>query len=82
MDLLEIFYFQIKWHLEIQKIIKSLAESNIGVLITDHNVRETLGVCNKAYIINNGEVVADGIPSKIIKDKLVREVYLGDDFKI
>ncbi len=68
--------------LEIQKIIKSLAESNIGVLITDHNVRETLGVCNKAYIINNGEVVADGIPSKIIKNKLVREVYLGDDFKI
>jgi len=68
--------------LEIQKIIKSLAESNIGVLITDHNVRETLGVCNKAYIINNGEVVAHGIPSKIIKDKLVREVYLGDDFKI
>ena len=68
--------------LEIQKIIKSLAESNIGVLITDHNVRETLGVCNKAYIINNGEVVANGIPSKIIKDKLVREVYLGDDFKI
>ena len=68
--------------LEIQKIIKSLAASDIGVLITDHNVRETLGVCNKAYIINNGEVVADGIPSKIIKNKLVREVYLGDNFKI
>jgi len=68
--------------IEIQKIIKSLASSNIGILITDHNVRETLGVCNRAYIINNGEVVADGIPSKIIKNKLVREVYLGKNFKI
>ena len=68
--------------IEIQKIIKSLASSNIGILITDHNVRETLGVCNRAYIINNGEVVADGIPSKIIKNKLVREVYLGKTFKI
>ena len=68
--------------IEIQKIIKSLASSNIGILITDHNVRETLGVCNRAYIINNGEVVADGIPSNIIKNKLVREVYLGKTFKI
>ena len=68
--------------IEIQKIIKSLASSNIGILITDHNVRETLGVCNRAYIINNGEVVADGIPSKIIKNKLVREGYLGKNFKI
>ena len=68
--------------IEIQKIIKSLASSNIGILITDHNVRETLGVCNRAYIINNGEVVADGRPSEIIKNKLVREVYLGKNFKI
>ena len=68
--------------IEIQKLIKSLASSNIGILITDHNVRETLGVCNRAYIINNGEVVADGIPSNIIKNKLVREVYLGKTFKI
>ena len=63
-------------------MIQNLCQRGMGILITDHNVRETLGVCNKAYIINNGEVVADGIPSKIIKDKLVREVYLGDDFKI
>ena len=68
--------------IEIQKIIKLLAASKIGILITDHNVRETLGVCNKAYILNNGEVIADGTPSKIIKNKLVREVYLGKSFKI
>ena len=68
--------------LEIQKIIKSLVASKIGILITDHNVRETLGVCNKAYIINDGEVVSDGAPSKIVKDKLVKKVYLGEDFKI
>ena len=68
--------------LEIQKIIKSLVASKIGILITDHNVRETLGVCNKAYIINNGEVVADGPPSSIIKNKLAKKVYLGENFKI
>ena len=68
--------------IEIQKIIKDLTKSNIGVLITDHNVRETLKVCNEAYIISDGRVIAHGKPSKIIKDKTVQDVYLGDNFKL
>jgi lipopolysaccharide export system ATP-binding protein len=68
--------------IEIQKIIEDLAKSNIGVLITDHNVRETLKVCNEAYIISDGKVIAHGKPSKIIKDKIVQDVYLGDNFKL
>jgi lipopolysaccharide export system ATP-binding protein len=68
--------------IEIQKIIKDLVKSNIGVLITDHNVRETLKVCNEAYIISDGKVIAHGEPSKIIKDKMVQNVYLGDNFKL
>ena len=68
--------------IEIQKIIKELVKSNIGVLITDHNVRETLKVCDQAYIISEGRVIAHGKPSKIIKDKIVQDVYLGDNFKL
>ena len=68
--------------IEIQKIIKDLIKSNIGVLITDHNVRETLKICNQAYIISDGKVIANGEPSKIIKDKIVQDVYLGDNFKL
>jgi lipopolysaccharide export system ATP-binding protein len=68
--------------IEIQKIIKDLTKSNIGVLITDHNVRETLKVCNEAYIISDGKVIAHGEPLKIIKDKIVQDVYLGDNFKL
>tara|TARA_B110000444_G_scaffold158726_1_gene148398 strand:+ start:338 stop:1063 length:726 start_codon:yes stop_codon:yes gene_type:complete len=68
--------------IEIQKIIKELVKSNIGVLITDHNVRETLKVCDQAYIISDGKVIAHGKPSKIIKDKIVQDVYLGDNFKL
>jgi len=68
--------------IEIQKIIKDLVKSNIGVLITDHNVRETLKVCNQAYIINSGKVIAHGKPLDIIKDKIVQDVYLGDNFKL
>jgi len=68
--------------IEIQKIIKDLTKSNIGVLITDHNVRETLKVCNEAYIISDGKVIAHGEPLKIIKDKVVQDVYLGDNFKL
>ena len=68
--------------IEIQKIIKELIESDIGVLITDHNVRETLKVCNEAYIISDGKVIAYGEPSKIVKDKVVQSVYLGDGFKL
>ena len=68
--------------IEIQKIIKDLVKSNIGVLITDHNVRETLKVCDQAYIISDGQVIAHGKPSKIVKDKIVQDVYLGDNFKL
>jgi len=68
--------------IEIQKIIKELIKSDIGVLITDHNVRETLKVCNEAYIISDGKVIAYGKPSKIVKDKIVQDVYLGDSFKL
>lgn len=68
--------------IEIQKIIKELINANIGVLITDHNVRETLKVCDEAYIISDGKVIAYGQPSKIIKDKIVQNVYLGDSFKL
>ena len=68
--------------IEIQKIIKELIKSDIGVLITDHNVRETLKVCDEAYIISDGKVIAYGKPSKIVKDKIVQDVYLGDSFKL
>lgn len=68
--------------LEIQKIIMFLKSRNIGVLITDHNVRETLGICDRAYIINEGSVISSGTPDEIIADKLVRQVYLGDKFNM
>jgi len=68
--------------IEIQKIIKHLIERNIGVLITDHNVRETLGICNRAYILNNGKIIADGQPDEILSNEEVREVYLGRDFRL
>src|SRR5450756_1751115 len=63
--------------LDIQKIIRFLKERNIGVLITDHNVRETLGICDRAYIINAGSVMAEGKPDEIIYNEGVRKVYLG-----
>jgi lipopolysaccharide export system ATP-binding protein len=68
--------------LDIQKIIRFLSERNIGVLITDHNVRETLGICDRAYIVNEGRVFAAGKPSEIIHNDSVREVYLGRDFRL
>jgi len=68
--------------LDIQKIIRFLSERNIGVLITDHNVRETLGICDRAYIVNEGRVFAAGKPSEIIHNESVREVYLGRDFRL
>lgn len=68
--------------LDIQKIIRFLSSRNIGVLITDHNVRETLGICDRAYIVNEGTVFASGSPSDIISNEDVREVYLGRDFKL
>lgn len=68
--------------LDIQKIIRFLTTRNIGVLITDHNVRETLGICDKAYIVNEGRVFASGKPNDIINNDSVREVYLGKDFRL
>lgn len=68
--------------LDIQKLIRFLAERDIGVLITDHNVRETLGICDRAYIINDGSVLASGHPDEIIRDETVRKVYLGENFRL
>ena len=67
---------------DIQSIITHLTEKNIGVLITDHNVRETLSVCRRAYIMNDGSVIAKGAPDALLANERVREVYLGDNFKI
>jgi len=68
--------------LEIQKIIGFLKDRDIGVLITDHNVRETLGICDRAYIINDGSVLAYGKPDEIIYNESVRKVYLGEHFRL
>lgn len=68
--------------IEIQRIVRFLKERGIGVLITDHNVRETLGICDRAYIINQGEVLASGRPDDIIADESVRRVYLGEHFRM
>ena len=68
--------------IEIQRIIRFLKDSSIGVLITDHNVRETLGICDKATIINDGIVLANGSPTQIIDDETVRKTYLGEHFKL
>lgn len=68
--------------LEIQKIIRFLSERDIGVLITDHNVRETLGICDHAYIINDGLVLASGKPEEIVYNETVRKVYLGEHFRL
>ena len=63
---------------EIKNVLKKLVDKNIGVLITDHNVRETLEICNQAAIINNGEIIAEGDKNELINNKLVKKVYLGD----
>jgi lipopolysaccharide export system ATP-binding protein len=67
---------------EIQEIIKQLTDQNIGVLITDHNVREMLGICHHAYILNDGQVLAEGDAETIMANKEVREVYLGNEFRL
>ena len=66
--------------IDIQKIIKYLAEQQIGILITDHNVRETLGICDRAYIVNQGKILASGLPKTLANDQNVKDVYLGKDF--
>ena len=68
--------------IEIQRIINFLKSRNIGVLITDHNVRETLGICDHAYIISEGRVLAQGLPSEIVENADVRRVYLGENFRM
>jgi lipopolysaccharide export system ATP-binding protein len=68
--------------LDIQRIIRHLSARNIGVLITDHNVRETLGICSRAYIVSGGSVIAAGTADEILANKQVREVYLGQDFRL
>lgn len=68
--------------MDIQRVIRYLKENGIGVLITDHNVRETLGICDRAYIISEGNVLADGKPDQIIYNDAVRKVYLGEHFRL
>ena len=68
--------------LDIQAIIRHLAERDIGVLITDHNVRETLGICQRAYILAQGEVIARGSSEEVLANRKVREVYLGEEFRL
>jgi lipopolysaccharide export system ATP-binding protein len=67
---------------DIQRIVRQLAERNIGILITDHNVRETLGICQRAYIISEGAVLAEGEPDSILNNPQVRAVYLGEHFRL
>ena len=67
---------------DIQQIIVFLRTRGIGVLITDHNVRETLGICDRAYIINEGKVLASGSPAHIVENDSVRRVYLGENFRM
>jgi lipopolysaccharide export system ATP-binding protein len=68
--------------LDIQRIVTHLIDRDIGVLITDHNVRETLGICGRAYILGEGQVLAAGAPQEILANQRVREVYLGPDFRL
>ena len=68
--------------IDIQKIIYQLTKKSIGVLISDHNVRETLGVCDNAYIMSQGKVIESGSPDKIISSKIARKIYLGENFKL
>ena len=68
--------------LDIQRIIRHLSQRDIGVLITDHNVRETLGICGHAYILNEGVLMAAGSPDEILSNQAVREVYLGEEFSL
>ena len=68
--------------LDIQRIIRHLCDRNIGVLITDHNARETLGICGRAYILNEGALIASGTPEEILQNQHVRDVYLGKEFRL
>ncbi len=67
---------------DIKSIVKQLKERGLGVLITDHNVRETLDICEKAYIVGNGHIIAEGDAETVLSNQLVKDIYLGDDFKL
>jgi lipopolysaccharide export system ATP-binding protein len=67
---------------DIKAVIKHLKERGLGVLITDHNVRETLDICERAYIVSDGKVIADGDAVSILQNETVRQVYLGQDFRL
>lgn len=68
--------------MDIKNMILHLQKRNIGILITDHNVRETLGICSRSYIVNEGQVICEGSPEELMQNQLVREVYLGEDFEL
>jgi len=68
--------------MDIQRLLKQLTERGIGLLITDHNVRETLGICSRAYILNQGQIIAEGTPDHLLNDQQVRDVYLGSEFQL
>ena len=65
---------------DLKNTIRSLNKKNIGVLISDHNVRDTMNICSKVLVVNKGKIIASGLPEEIAKDDLVREVYLGQNF--
>jgi len=67
---------------DIKSIVKQLKDRGLGVLITDHNVRETLDICEKAYIVGNGHIIAEGSADVVLSNQLVKDIYLGDDFKL
>ena len=68
--------------IDIQEIISELAHEDIGILITDHNVRETLKICDRSYVINSGKVLASGKAKELVKNEIVKKVYLGESFKL
>jgi lipopolysaccharide export system ATP-binding protein len=68
--------------IDIQKIVSQLRERGIGIVITDHNVRETLAICDRAYIIKDGRIMREGTPGEITADPTVREIYLGENFRM
>ncbi|RPG49971.1 MAG: LPS export ABC transporter ATP-binding protein [Gammaproteobacteria bacterium TMED1] len=67
---------------DIKRIIRQLTERNIGILITDHNVRETLDICDSAYIVNEGRIIFEGSPKEVLNNDLVKQIYLGEDFRM
>jgi lipopolysaccharide export system ATP-binding protein len=68
--------------IELKKMLVYLKEKGLGIIITDHNVRDTLSITDRAYIINNGEILNEGTPDKLISDPRVKEVYLGEEFRL